>query len=166
MRLLSPLYRTTWLPRRELVAGCHRGLEWGRLPSRAGHTPPDLECGCGIYGGKTPERAASYMSGFFKARADVLHRVIGTVSLWGTVIECELGWRASHAYPERIYVPVPVGSRFSFLRGGLRHPALPAEEIARALAEYGVPVALVECATLRELAGTLGSEGGALSLAA
>ena len=24
--------------------------------------------------------------------------------LWGTVVECKLGWRASHAYPERIYV--------------------------------------------------------------
>jgi N-formylglutamate amidohydrolase len=31
---------------------------------------------------------------------------MGTVSLWGTVIEGELGYRASHAYPHRLYVPV------------------------------------------------------------
>jgi hypothetical protein len=30
--------------------------------------------------------------------------VIGRVSLWGLVVECERGWRAQLAYPERLFV--------------------------------------------------------------
>jgi hypothetical protein len=99
--------------------------------------------------------AAAYLTKLFKSRDDVVHRVIGTVSLWGTVVEGERGWRASHAYPRRIYVPVP--SRRAWLNpvGGLRRPALPPAEIAYALAEYGVTVELVECSSLSELADTL-----------
>jgi hypothetical protein len=31
-------------------------------------------------------------------------RVLGTVALWGRVVELEHGWRASHAYPLRLFV--------------------------------------------------------------
>lgn len=144
LRLRSPLYRTPWPPRMELVAVC-RG---GRHPS------PDPVCGCGVYGSRTATDAAAYLTKFFKSRDDVLHRVIGTVSLWGTVVECERGWRASRAYPRRIYVPAPSRARLIAI-GGLRRPALPPAEIADALAEYGVPVELVECSSLSELADTL-----------
>jgi hypothetical protein len=30
---------------------------------------------------------------------------IGTVSLWGKVVECELGYKAEYAYPEHIFLP-------------------------------------------------------------
>lgn len=135
LRLVSPLYRTTWPTRRELVACCRRGMESGLSlywPGIRRHPPPHPGCRCGIYGSQTPAQAAMYLSGFFKQREDVVHRVLGTVSLWGTVVECERGWRASHAYPVRIYVP-------ERRTGGEAVP--PAKEIARRLAVYGVPVA-------------------------
>lgn len=149
LRLRSPLYRTPWPPHMELVAVCRRGPEAGR------HSSPDPVCGCGVYGSRTVTDAAAYLTKFFKSRDDVLHRVIGTVSLWGTVVECARGWRASHAYPRRIYVPVPSRRARLILVGGLRGPALPPAEIADALAEYGVAVELVECSSLSELAETL-----------
>ena len=52
------------------------------------------------------------------------------MALWGTVIECERGFRASHAYPARIYVPADAGDPW---RIGW-------EEVAFDLCRYGVPV--------------------------
>ena len=48
----------------------------------------------------------------------------------GTVIECERGFCASHAYPIRIYLPADVGEpwRTSW------------EEVALGLWRYGVPI--------------------------
>lgn len=157
LRLLSPLYRTSWDPRGEFHAGCRRGLEAGLSLSgskRRRHAAPHPSCGCGVYGSRTPAAAAAYLAKFFKSGDDVLHRVIGTVSLWGTVVECERGWRASHAYPNRVYVPVPTRRRRVLARA-LRTPALPPEQIAHALSPYGVPVELVECSTLDDLAEVL-----------
>lgn len=52
------------------------------------------------------------------------------------MVECEDGWRASCAYPQRIYLPAR----------GERDDALgePAQLVA-ALAGYGVPVELIDC---------------------
>lgn len=112
---------------------------------------PAWDCGCGIYASFDPAHAAAYMSRFFKHREGIVHRVIGTVSLWGEVIECERGWRSSFAYPAHIYVPVP--ARCGRLKPGrVKPPRLPAEEIAFGLADYGVPVESVECASIEELA--------------
>lgn len=169
LRLRSPLYLATWYARRELVAVCRPRTEAALAlysQRRFGHRPPDECCGCGIYGARTSGQAAAYMSRFFKPRGDIIHLVIGTVSLWGTVVECEQGWRAERAYPAHIYVPVPTSRWPSLVPGGLRRPALPAEAIALGLADYGVPVELVECRTLRELAKTLGSAPPTLPLAA
>lgn len=57
-------------------------------------------------------------------------RVLGRVALWGTVIESERGFCASHAYPIRIYLPADVGEpwRTSW------------EEVALGLWRYGVPI--------------------------
>jgi hypothetical protein len=57
------------------------------------------------------------------------------VALWGEVVEGERGWRASHAYPTRIYVP---------LRAGSDHQEV--NDIALDLAVYGVPVEVLDCA--------------------
>jgi hypothetical protein len=160
LRLRSPLYPVMWPVRRELVAVCRprtaaaASLYWER---RFGHRPPDERCGCGIYAGRSPAQAAAYMSRFFKPCGQIVHRVIGTVSLWGTVVECEQGWRASFAYPGRLYVPVPQRRRFLRL-GRLKRPVLSPEEIALGLADYGVSVEVVECDTVRELAHRLDRE--------
>ena len=47
----------------------------------------------------------------------VAPRVLGRVSLWGDVVECAWGWRASFAYPAQIYVPDRVS------RGGMSRNA-------------------------------------------
>jgi len=162
LRLLSPLYRTLWTPRQEMVAACRRGVESLGLSIRPGvprHSPPHGRCNCGIYASRTPGHAAAYLSRLFRQREDILHRVIGHVSLWGTVVECERGWRASHAYPARICVPAPQRRGLPFLTGP--RPALPPEQIALALADYGVPVEIVDCKSLRDVANALDPARGA-----
>jgi hypothetical protein len=79
----------------------------------------------------------------------VRHRVIGTVNLWGTVVEAERGWRASCAYPKEIYVPTREP------RGRL----VDAEEIAVRLADYGVPVHIVGVRDGSGIAAALGDAG-------
>jgi hypothetical protein len=149
-RLRSVLHDAFWLPRTELVARC---LRWPRvlpLPwrRRSEHVPPAQGCGCGIYAARDPDEAASYLEGRSWGDALSIHRVIGTVSLWGRIVECTHGWRASHAYPKTIYVP-PGGPYWP--RAGR------AEEVALALTEYGVPVELLDADSYwpEELVGAL-----------
>jgi hypothetical protein len=135
-RLRSVVYDALWSPRHELVARClHRALSfpWRK---RAEHVTPARGCGCGIYAASEPEEAASYLEGHAAADALGIHRVIGTVSLWGRVVECTRGWRASRAYPKTIYVPA---TRAPYWLRAER-----AEEIALALTDYDVPVQLLE----------------------
>jgi hypothetical protein len=58
---------------------------------------------------------------------------IGRVLLWGSVVETDAGWRATRAYPQRIFVPAVT-----------RHELRRGERIARRLAGYGVPVRRLE----------------------
>lgn len=72
-----------WPPLRPAQATCTR-------PRR--HPAPDLRCTCGLYATRTP---------------DLLRRtrdpaVVGTVALWGRVIEHESGYRGEYAYPQRL----------------------------------------------------------------
>jgi hypothetical protein len=135
-RLRSVVYDTPWLPHNELIARCfHRALSfpWRR---RSEHVPPARACACGIYAAREPKEAASYLEGRSWADALSVHRVIGTVSLWGRVVECTRGWRGSRAYPKRIYVPA---TRAPYWLRAER-----AEEVALALTDYDVPVELLD----------------------
>ncbi len=135
-RLQSVVYDALWSPRRELVARClHRTLPWP-WRRRPQHVSPARGCGCGIYAAGEPEQAATYLDGYAAADALSVHRVIGTVSLWGHVVECKRGWRGSRAYPKTIYVPA---TRAPYWLRAER-----AEEIALALTDYDVPVRLLE----------------------
>jgi hypothetical protein len=67
--------------------------------------------------------------------------------LWGEVVECERGFRASHAYPLRLYLPVDC-------------TAEDRDDVAHALGSYGVPVELLSAAcsrAVRELKAATGS---------
>jgi hypothetical protein len=57
------------------------------------HRSPEPGCTCGYYAAKHPARLA---------RAGRTASVIGTVSMWGRVIEHTNGWRARHMYPARL----------------------------------------------------------------
>jgi hypothetical protein len=148
-RLRSVVYDALWLPGDELVARClHRGLRfsWRR---RTKHIPPARGCGCGIYAAREPGDAADYLEGRTWADTLTVHRVIGTVSLWGHVVECTRGWRASFAYPKTIYVPP---TRAHWRR------AEQAEAVALALTDYDVPVQLLDTDSREptEIAAALG----------
>ncbi len=135
-RLRSVLHDALWSPRNELVARClHRALPlaWRR---RSKHSAPARGCGCGIYAASDPEEAATYLEGHTAADALSVHRVIGTVSIWGRVIECTRGWRASRAYPKTIYVPA---TRAPYWLRAER-----VEAVALALTDYDVPVELLD----------------------
>lgn len=73
---------------------------------------------------------APYLDSAYPGRGHV-DRVLGQVRLWGTVIQCERGWRGEHAYPNRLFVP---------LREGDARSRRLSEEIAAGLRDYGVPV--------------------------
>jgi hypothetical protein len=96
----SVMLDTPWTPRRrfsaehsfDLGVNC-RGLM-------------DTCCSCGIYAFRNPFETFVYL---MKVRDRLLGMsvevALGTVSLWGRVIECELGYKAQYAYPRYIYLP-------------------------------------------------------------
>jgi hypothetical protein len=116
-RLGSVLHDLLWPHGRALVAECRRDED--PFATAVGpHPVPGTECNCGFHAARDPIDALSYTRG--RDEADALCRILGEVHLWGHILETEGGWRASHAVPARLYVPD--------------------EEIAAALATYGVPV--------------------------
>jgi hypothetical protein len=143
LRLASVLYPTIWTPREEAVARCE--LSSG---TAVPHLAPSGECTCGLYAAASLTAAIAYFDGCGQKSYRPVYRVIGRVSLWGRVIEGDRGWRASHAYPSRLYVPAhPLGGESS----------ISGEDVGFALADYGVPVELVDVHTkarvVRLLAG-------------
>jgi hypothetical protein len=153
LRLCSLAFWTIWLPKREASATCRRSLLDAALTRLPPHPAPQARCTCGIYATETAAQVLDF-SRTVKHRLDTVHRVPGRVSLWGTVIECEGGWRAARAYPAQLYVPTARPQGF-WRRGRFRRSHLPIEEIVFGLADYGVPVEVVDCASQRELARLL-----------
>jgi hypothetical protein len=124
----SVVQRTVWPASEALVAECFADSRLSRLVRRrkARHGAPDVDCRCGIYAAGL-ETVGQYAA---DAPFSGVSRVLGQVALWGTVVECERGYRASHAYPTRIYVPADAGEPW---RIGW-------DEVALGLCRYGVPV--------------------------
>jgi hypothetical protein len=96
----SVILDTPWTPRRrvsaehsfDLGAKCRGLLE--------------MDCSCGVYAFTDAIEAFIYLT---TVRDRLLGRSIevalGTVSLWGKVVECERGYKAQYAYPRHIYLP-------------------------------------------------------------
>jgi hypothetical protein len=140
IRLRSVFFEAPWVPGKPLDAACLRWRRSLRPPWRivpSAHPAPEDRCVCGIYAAASRADAQRYA--VHPLPAATLCRVIGRVALWGEVVECETGWRASSAYPVRLYVP-------STMPATLRaDPFAPdAAEIAAGLAKYGVPVEVVD----------------------
>jgi hypothetical protein len=104
-----------------------------RLSRRPPHAAPSETCACGIYG--APFELIRRKLAIDDGLPPGCLFVIGTVSLWGDVLECERGWRAELAYPSRLFVPLGVPG---------------AAERAVGLGDYGVPVELLETSTIAE----------------
>jgi hypothetical protein len=75
-----------WVPRRANLARCARHF---------GKQLPNLGCGCGFY-------AVSGLHQLPTAIANVGIGVVGSVAMWGRVIEHSAGYRGAVAYPDRI----------------------------------------------------------------
>lgn len=83
-----------WEPRRRVEARC--GVPALLTVGIGPHKAPDIRCRCGIY-------ASRSLDEFERPRpAWPPSPVVGTVALWGTVVEHERGWRAQFAYPARL----------------------------------------------------------------
>jgi hypothetical protein len=153
LRLCSLAFWSIWLPRQEAAATCRTSLLDAALTGLPPHEAPQERCSCGIYATQTAGQVLEF-SRSVRRRRDTVHRVAGRASLWGTVVECDGGWRAAYAYPSAIYVPAARPRSFRLARR-LERPAMAVEEIAFGLLDYGVPVEIVDCAGERELAALL-----------
>jgi hypothetical protein len=120
---LRSLYRSCiWPVGAPLVARCQSRRF--RIWRRTVHEAPAATCTCGIYAVPPyyiPKRGGALPPGCIP--------VIGQVSLWGDVVECERGWRAGFAYPARLYVP---------------SVCVAAAEVVADLEDYGVPVEVLD----------------------
>jgi hypothetical protein len=131
-RLRSVVQKTFWPARRALVAECRQRRSLARLLRRpAPHDVPSASCQCGIYAAPLTALEPLLADAPWESGA----RVVGEVSLWGDVVECERGWRASHAYPAHLYVP----------ERDERRARVSQRELVAALGDYGVPVEPLPC---------------------
>jgi len=72
-----------WPPRRPAEASCTR---------HRSHVRPELDCTCGLHAVGSPD----------ELRRTRDPAVLGTVALWGRIVEHEHGFRAALAYPQRL----------------------------------------------------------------
>jgi hypothetical protein len=127
-RLGSVVKTALWAPGEPLLADCLREPTLAGFFRRRAkpHAAPEADCACGIYAGRL-SAIGEYMA---PSATEPTAHVLGRVMLWGTVIECERGFRASCAYPEHLYVPI----------GGVVASGHQYRTLAAALEIYGVPV--------------------------
>ncbi|GBC86801.1 hypothetical protein HRbin12_00800 [bacterium HR12] len=59
------------------------------------HRSPEIGCTCGIHAMKDPRRLR-------RSRPGRRAGVVGTIAMWGRVVEHTRGWRAEFAYPARL----------------------------------------------------------------
>ena len=122
-----------WPAQAELTASCNRLLT--RLRRKVDHDIATVRCECGIHASNDVKTAANYLDLYSDVtQPHVRYRVVGLVSLWGSVVEGEQGWRASHAYPQRLFLPST---------DRLGRPAN-VDAIRDRLSDYGIPIEIVE----------------------
>jgi hypothetical protein len=128
--LMSLFHRVRW-PWLEPLAGICSAPQLPWFSKRGRHTAPEKHCQCGIYAASL-ETAATYVTQSTVRRAwriQAVRPVIGEVALWGEIVECTNGWRASFAYPQRLILLTA-------------DRALEALRLSKELKRYGVPVEL------------------------
>lgn len=94
-----------WNPREILTAKCTNGgsglsqLLGSSTSSKSSHPAPAWDCKCGVWAFRDIDLCVKAIGTEY---ASV--KVIGSVSLWGKVIETEHGWRAQYAYPSELWL--------------------------------------------------------------
>lgn len=89
-----------WTPRHAVPARCNRSSSLFNHP-HGGEPSPHNECTCGYWSFKSKD-ALMDVAGDYDGIA-----VIGTVEIWGKVIECENGYRSEFAYPKELWLLKP-----------------------------------------------------------
>jgi hypothetical protein len=138
LRLRSVLFDTVWPPGAELTARCNHWWPprfWRQWQHKRAHAAPEWDCNCGIHAATDLDDAAKYLYLYDDIRQPrLLHRVLGTVSMWGSVIEASHGWRGQFAYPDRLFLPTTD-------RAGR---VVDTEALVDGLALYGVPIEFID----------------------
>jgi hypothetical protein len=145
-RLRSVYTDSNWDAGRAFTASCRRTCRRFLRPWRTftpNHAAPRMTCTCGVYAAAELEPIARMLTAPLAGDDHEIGRAIGTVALWGEVVECTRGWRASHAYPRRLYLWEHA------LTSGARAEGVDA--IVEALSSYRVPVERVGVAARSEL---------------
>jgi hypothetical protein len=127
-----------WTPGEELHAECRAGggHKYG------GHTAPAINCNCGIFSMKAPQWLERHVS------VEDRNIVIGTIKLWGNIVEGSHGYRSEWGMIDSLYVPCSEAEvdkmelmKFMYDIDGTRTPSylrsVMGDEIE---AEYGVTV--------------------------
>jgi len=79
-----------WEPKRITRARCNRHYS---------HAAPHRDCACGFWSFKDQRQMTNVLRDYV---GDV--KVIGTVEIWGRVIECKNGYRSEYAYPKELWL--------------------------------------------------------------
>jgi len=101
-----------WEPKKIVKAVC------SKAPASS-HDAPTKDCKCGYWSFRTMELLQQALDPYATSV-----QVIGSVELWGKVVECENGFRSEFAYPKELWL----------LEEGLEHLSW----------TYGVPVRQIE----------------------
>jgi hypothetical protein len=136
----SVLHDFVWLADHPAVAVCRRDEDPFAAPVGP-HPVPAAMCTCGFHAARDAADVLSYLRG--RDEPDTLCRILGEVAIWGHVIETEAGWRASLAYPVRLYVAD--------------------SQIAEALSAYDVAVMSPACASASATSSRAASAGSSTS---
>jgi len=78
-----------WEPKKMMEAKCSGGQD---------HPAPHRDCNCGIWSFRTLEELLPALKGYDNVK------VLGQVSIWGRVLECENGFRSQFAYPKELWL--------------------------------------------------------------
>jgi len=104
----SVILDTSWAPRRRVSA--EHSFDLGS--SCRGLLESD--CSCGVYAFKDAVEALGYL---IRIRDRLLGMsvdvALGTVSLWGRVVEYDRGYKAQYAYPQHFYIPARISRLLS-----------------------------------------------------
>lgn len=101
-----------WEPKKIMQAECAASSVWWQqmvapqifaqkqsTPEPVKHTAPQMDCTCGIWAFKDLDKLVGVVGSDYDQV-----RVLGKVSLWGTVVETENGYRAEKAYPSELWL--------------------------------------------------------------
>lgn len=87
-----------WEPKKQVDAVCNKTSPSPFEIHKPRHPAPYFECECGVWAFKDMERLLAALEKYSEVK------VLGTVALWGRVIETENGYRAQHAYPSELWL--------------------------------------------------------------